>query len=292
MNEITRQQALEKVAVGSAAIGGVSGAALGTALGAALRYSSEPGEEHSVLTNPIMLGALGAGLGSLGGAAVDAVPTNKQQGSPSFDDTLEEGLRATVGRPIKSMLSQSYSIGPTVGSVLGSAGGLYGIGAYAGNETSNEIIRKVERKLSNPATRNITLRNLKNRNPRLYNKYIKALVAQGRLHEIINTELEAGAKSLGLLGSDKSSKTLALLRRMRYWNPVRALSLGLLEGGKMAIRPDSWLRAPRAKINAFKTLPTRKAKIKAGLKGAGKGAGVAATLIALGMLGKQVFGKD
>lgn len=292
MNEITRQPALEKIAVGSAAIGGVSGAALGTALGAALRYSSEPGEEQSVLTNPIMLGALGAGIGSLGGAAIDTIPTNKQQGSPTFDNTLKEGLRATVGRPIKSMLSQSYSLGPTVGSILGSAGGLYGIGAYAGNATTNEIIRKVERKLRDPATRNITLRNLKDTNPRLYNKYIKALVAQGRLHEIINTELEAGAKSLGLLGSDKSSKTLALLRRMRYWNPVRALSLGLLEGGKMAIRPDSWLRAPRAKINAFKTLPTRKAKIKAGLKGAGKGAGVAATLIALGMLGKQVFGKD
>lgn len=264
MNEITRQHALEKVAVGTATIGGVSGAALGTALGAALRYSSEPGEEHSVLTNPIMLGALGAGLGSLGGAVVDNVPTNKQQ---------------------------SYSIGPTVGSVLGSAGGLYGIGAYAGNATTNEIIRKVEKKINAKASPS-ALKRLKNSDIKLYNEYIKALVAQGRLHEIINTELEGGAKNLGLLGSDKSSKTLALLRRMRYWNPVRALSLGLLEGGKMAIRPNSWLRAPRANIKAFKALPTRKAKIKAGLKGVGKGAGVAATLIALGMLGKQVFGND
>lgn len=292
MNESVRKHALEKIAVSTAAIGGVSGAALGAALGSALRYSSEPGEEQSVLTDPIVLGALGAGLGTLGGAAVDTTPTNPPQ-TTSFDDSLKKGLRTVVGRPTKSLLSSLVSSPPglTSGSLLGSVAGLYGVGAYAGNARATEIINKVER-MSPKA-----LNKLKKNDPSLYNKYIKALVTKGQLErKIINTKLENGAKRLGLIGETRTDKALAFLRRMRWWNPVRALSLGLLDAGSRAIRPDGWIRAPKTniknRISAFKALPNRKAKIKAGLKGGGKAAGLVATLLSLGMLGKQVFGED
>lgn len=298
MSESVRQHALEKIAVSTAAVGGVSGATLGAAIGSALRYSSEPGEEQSNLTNPIVLGALGAGIGTLGGTAIDAISTNKPE-AQTFDDTLKGVLRTYVGRPIKHTLQHSSAPGLTLGSMLGSAAGLYGIGAYAGNATARETIQAVDDYMYKNPSRNPrrTLKKLKARDPKLYNRYIKALVATGQLDDrIINTPLEADAKRLGLVGDTRTGKALAFLRRMRWWNPVRALSLGLLDAGSKAIRPNGWIRAPKTniknRISAFKALPGRKAKIKAGLKGAGKGAGIAATLVALGLLGKQVFGND
>lgn len=315
MNKSVRQCALEKIAVSTAAVGGVGGATLGAAIGSALRYSSEPGEEQSVLTNPILLGALGAGIGTLGGAAIDAAPTNKPSQPGSFDDSIREGLRSAVGRPVKSVLSHSSTPGLTTGALLGSAAGLYGIGAYAGNARAREIIQRVDKKFNEEVTkalgrakksgksvdpdsiRSKVLSSMKDNNTNLYNKYIKALVTTGQLEDkIINTPLANGAKNLGLIGDTRTGKTLAFLRRMRSWNPVRALSLGLVEAGERVSRPNGWLRSPKANIKSriatFKALPSRKAKIKAGLKGGGKAAGLVATLISLGMLGKQVFSED
>ena len=313
MNESVRKHALEKIAVNTAAVGGVSGATLGAAIGSALRYSSEPEEEQSVLTNPIMLGALGAGIGTIGGAAIDAIPTNKPSQPGSFDDSLREGLRSGIGRPVKSMLSSSSTPGLTSGALLGSAAGLYGIGAYAGNAHAREIIQKFNKKFGTEFnkelgrakrsgkpvdTDKIKASVLKSMSSTpLYNKYIKALVTTGQLEDkIINTTLAGSAKNLGLIGDTRTGKTLAFLRRMRSWNPVRALSLGLVEAGERVSRPNGWLRSPKTniknRISAFKALPGRKAKIKAGLKGGGKAAGLVATLISLGMLGKQVFSED
>jgi hypothetical protein len=293
MNTSVRKHALEKIAVSTAAVGGVSGAALGAALGSALRYSQEPGEEQSILTNPIMLGALGAGIGSLGGYAVDTAPTYQQ--TTTFDDRLTEGLKSTIGRPTKSLVSNSSVPGPTTAGLLLTSGGLYGVGALAGRDASNEIINEVERRLASfKGNKGKALKVLKEKNLKLYNKYIKALVATGRLEtDIINNKgLEGGAKRLGLLDSDKTGKLTAFLRRMRFFNPARAFTLGLKDALQMSVAKNSWLRAPKARFKAFNALPGRKAKIKVGLKGAGKAAPVIAALTGLGILGKKIFVDD
>lgn len=177
---------------GTGLAGGAGGALLGAALGAASRYSKEPGEESSILTNPLLLGALGAGLGYAGGSALDhieipSVPTHEK---------LNPGAWLT-------------------GGILGTAG-LYGVGAGSASRNAEEIINKY---INLPPYR---LRSLPSGK---LNEYIRALALKGRIEKnIINNKvLDKAAKNLGIHGNGPIRNWL----KHHAFSPKNAFGRGL-----------------------------------------------------------------
>lgn len=159
MDEKDKQSALDKLS-GTGIAGGLGGAALLAGLGAAARYSSRPGEEHSILSNPILLGALGAGLGYAGGTALDKIKLDP---------------------PVK----ETWSPGWGTGGLL-AGGGLYTIGASAAKKNADEVVASLIRK------KKLTTEEL--------NKLIKSLALRGRVSKDIinNKKFHGAAKNLGI----------------------------------------------------------------------------------------------
>ena len=177
---------------GTGLAGGAGGALLGAALGAASRYSKEPGEESSVLTNPLLLGALGAGLGYAGGSALDHIDT-----------------------PPVSTAEKLNPGGWLTGGLLGTAG-LYGVGASSASRNAEEIINKYI---------NLRQKSLSRLPSGELNKYIGALALKGRVEENIvnNKALHEAAEKLGIKGRGAISNWL----RYHAFSPKNAFGRGL-----------------------------------------------------------------
>lgn len=177
---------------GTGLAGGAGGALLGAAIGAASRYSKEPGEKSSILTNPLLLGALGAGLGYAGGSALDHIDTP----SVSTSERLNPGTWLTGG--------------------LLSTAGLYGVGASSASRNAEEIIDKYI-KLRRSSLSRLPSGEL--------NKYIRALALKGRVEKnIVNDAvLHGAAEKLGITGRGPLSNWI----RYHAFSPKNAFGRGL-----------------------------------------------------------------
>lgn len=285
MDEKDKQSALDKLS-GTGVAGGLGGAALLAGLGAAARYSSRLGEEHSILSNPILLGALGAGLGYAGGTALDNIKPDP-------------------------LAKETWSPGWGTGGLL-AGGGLYTIGASAAKKNADEVIGSLVK------TRKLTSADIKKLTPKELNKLITSLALRGRIvSDIVNSDLQRLAKNVGVehkglmrnfLRYNAFSPRQALVRGLFYDAPVRLGTAAKGIYGK--VQPhlttiQQHMNKPSI-LNALKQLKQHMNKqsilkllggsigtTKSSLKTIGrtvpKAAPVVAALAGLGILGKKLL---